>query len=77
MFNYSFSVEAGNIYFLFMKFDDEVWRAKVREKIFWLYFQSTLFFNHFVYLLHPWVISMELLPFPTDGVYVFFDKLLE
>ena len=38
IFNYNFSVEAGNIYFLFTKFDDGVRRAKVREKIFRFYF---------------------------------------
>lgn len=34
IFEDTFSIEADNIYFLFIKFDDEVWRAKVHEKIF-------------------------------------------
>ncbi len=77
IFNHNFNIEVGNIYFLFTKFDDGLWRAKVQEKIFRLYLQSISFFTHFVFLYHPWVALMELLPSLTDRVYTSFDKLLE
>lgn len=78
IFHYSIGIDANNIYILFTKFDDEIRRAKVRDKIFQLYFQLTLCFTHFVYLLYPFYVALiELLLIPINGIYISFDKWLE